>query len=147
MFQILTCIVTMAEPISVRTSNIPLRSRPKIIWAVAGLAVAGLELGARDLGSWLGGIRQGYRQYRHMLPTSNPAMWDVGFFPDFLAKKNKRIYKVRILKSDDLRLRSGNTNYAAAKKRRVWLVAGVRCSLCCVQFPILAINIDKLYGE
>ena len=79
------------------------------------------------------------------LPTWQCGMWDS--FLNFWQKKNKRIYKVQILKSDDLRLRSGNTNYAAAKKRRVWLVAGVRCSLCCVQFPILAINIDKLYGE
>lgn len=55
--------------------------------------MAVLELGARDLGSWLGGIRQrqGYRQYRHMLPTSNPAMRDAGFFPDFLAKKIKNL--------------------------------------------------------
>ena len=49
--------------------------------------MAGLELGARDLGSWLRGIKTG-------IPTipahaSNFQLYDVGFFPDFLAKKTK----------------------------------------------------------
>ena len=113
--------------------------------------MAVLELGARDLGSWLRGIRQrqGYRQYRHMLPTSNCMMWD--FFLIFWQKNIQRtgsdsknqmicVLEVRIeimlLRRDGLGLERNGEK----------LVSVVRCAVSNFQY-LLSILINFTVNE